>query len=462
MSYSDLSTVKGKLNALYSGTYRNGAFSDVSDPIADEIRDLERAKQFAYLYPIVPFFDQADATLMVFRKLAMLTPTAAGVINSIKHFAIGGGLEVIRKPRTGFRRREEEVRDVTIQEHNTYLDILDQYINGETLQEIMELRYNQFMTYGNIFMEFVQAQTLGVSSYGFHVHDSETVRYLITHANEDKIALVSALWNPDYLTRYAPAPLPLYPNTVEDEFGAFRSMYHTKNNVAGYDWYGVPLWASALYYVYMEMQLGQYTTEGYAGSFLGEVFMETEMSPGEYSEDEEAVDDQYESDFDSAMSKVFTNRGNRQAKKRVLHRQRPVGSQPTFVHEFKKQTEEKFHETTAILAETEIFKAFDWHPMFLVAVAGKLGMSSEFYEMVKYKQGTIIRYIQQKVLTDVQKCIDFIMEQNGHAEQLQFSLAFTNLFEDINKMEEEVEANTTAAPDDPQEPTTPDDGNADE
>ena len=56
----------------------SGAFGDVNDPIADEMRDIDRARMVYAQIPIVPFFDDSDATLKVLRRMRELSPTHSG------------------------------------------------------------------------------------------------------------------------------------------------------------------------------------------------------------------------------------------------------------------------------------------------------------------------------------------------------------------------------------------------
>lgn len=440
------------------GNQQTTALGDVLNPIPLELRDVEEVKNLYSTWPIVPFFEGGDASLAFFDMVKNLSPTHGGTIGAIGDYVLGGELNVVTKKRAGFSRRSDESDEVSTDEFHGYVDWVETFIDGEDLLALCYRLYDNYKTYGNAFLEISMTRVAGESFIKLKSHDADTCRYLATLPGEDRIVLISPLWTTDYLATHTPDSVMLYPKTATGDDSTERTIIHIKNESTGHEWYGVPDWIMCLYYAYLEIQMGEYGTKQYANDFTPKLIIETVDDPDE--DDTEDFDSDDDS-FDTAIDQVFTNKSGYQ--KKVLHRTRDVNSEKMFVHEVAGNTDEDFHTKMAELAERQIYKGHNWHPVLNQAIAGKLGMGTEFKQILRIKMNTVIRKIRKKLSTPIDTAFEmiaeFIDDAEGRDQVARFSPDFTNVFEDMLRADPTVDTDpqteeSTTEPNEPTEPET--------
>ena len=451
-----------------------GVFETIDDPIAREIRDPEREARYYQGNPVVPFMEAGDADLELLTKLAKLSPTHSAVMNSIRRFVLGGQFDVVRKKVSGFCRREEQATQVEESEFMDFATWVSSWIDGGTLLKVWERVFDNYSKYGNAFIEVVLTDAGEGRSVSVYNHDVDRCLYLATDETAPRVLLISPFWYQSSNFGRTPDPVPLYPEWIEDEFGSKRTMIHIKNEVSGRDWYGEPWWLACLYYAYLEIQLGQYGAEGYSNGFTGKVFFETfdgvnsagseppPVNPAQTEGGEYIVGPR---GFYKKVVRFFTNRGI--FRRSVMHRSAPMGAKKTEVTQFKPNTNEKYHEAMARIAEAQIFKAHDWHPALMgVAVPGALGRSTEFEEAFKGKFFSVIKPIQDTLADPLNLVLRLAaewLEDDGGKLTESYSLHFKNLYADMltetgEKDEERREATPLNKEDEPDEPDPTDPG----
>lgn len=440
------SNPKEILRQLY-GKGRASAFESVTNPIGQEIRDLERYRKFnAYLYPLMPFMADGDANIALLQKMRNLSPTHGGIIGNIKRFVLGSGLEVEKRLPTGWKLRPEQETQTTEEEFFAFSQFLeDTGVTGLALREALERMYENYKPYGNAYLELVLTRVEGRPYARIHAHDADTVRYLITEDLRPRILAISPKWDYEYLYRYPPDFVPLYPQMLE-EGDTQRTMFHLKDIVSGYNWYGLPDWLSSLYFAYGEIQQGQFYTEEFANDFVGKVFLEYESvdtTLDEYSPEEISGEDV---EFANAVREVFTRGGKGNKKSSVLLRAKLPDSDETKVHEFKIQTNEKQQQLISEINEKQLFKSHQWHPALMLAISGQLGLSKELYELIRYKQKTVVEPIQAKLTEVLNQAILAICEFAENSEMQQYRLSLSNLFEEMLQDDPTEATGGTAGP----------------
>lgn len=406
----------------------SGCFGPVCDPVLDEIKTLSK-KNLAYeKYAIVPFFDKGDATLRFFRKMKDYSPTHGGVIESIKNYVLGGELTVAKKKRAGFRSKENG--EVSDEENESFIDFIEGMhpnVDGSTLLDEIAGSYENLKTYGNIIIR-VDIDVIGGEYFAQPSNiDCEDARYLFTESGEDKLMLISQSWDTAFLDENPPDFVGVYPAYTENPDGSISTVIHYKNKVVGRDWYGQPGSISSLYFQYMEIQLGQFATQGYANEFTPKVFIETSGDP------EDEFDDLDE--FNQAIEDAFTNNGS---KKRIIHRRKLSGDSDANVHQFESNTDHQFHIGMAAEAERQIIKSHNWSKVLMgIPTTGKLGNENERESILKDKHENVIRPIQKCIMTPWNKALAFIAEITGKTEVTNsLSLDLANLY---GEYEEEVD-----------------------
>ncbi len=396
----------------------------ICDPVTDEIRDYDTAKTLAYnKFPIVPFFDGADATLRFFRKMKEQSPTHGACIDRIGVFTFGGGLKVVKKKRAGFVLQTEDgtVSDPEANQFIDFVESLNPEMDGETILTEMWQSHENLKTYGNYFLRVDMVEIAGSRFVFFKVLDCENVRYKLTNKGEKKVLLVSPLWTWDYLTREAPEYLPVYPNIERTGRGTKTTVIHVRNNVVSRQWYGMPDSFPSLRYQLLEAQQGQYSTENYANDFIPRTIIEIEADTEKDGSD----------GFQAAIDQTFTNKAK--DKKRLVIRRRLPDEKEMKIHESKPNTDHLFHVGMSEEAERQIVKSHGFHKVLLGSpTAGKLGQTQEFQQVYRHVNFTTIRAYRNELLAGWHTAInlaDSFVNGNGTVTET-MSISFQDLFED--------------------------------
>lgn len=395
------------------------SFGAVCDPVEQEIKDLRVHKLGYSKYPIVPFFDNGDATLSFFRKTKDYSPTHGSCIASMADYVLGGEFTVTRRKRPGFiRRNMEEVEDADFDTFIDFVESLHADIDGDYLLQVAKGLYENYKTYGNAFLKISLIQVLETRMVYIENIDAEKCRYLLTEDDEQKTILISADWKATYLDTHPPEPVPLYPAISDEEDGVQTTIIHLKNKVAGRDWYGQPESMSSMYFQFMEIQLGQYSTEGYANEFTPRAYIEI------VSDRDDKVDWQ---EFNDAVDETFTNNGE---KKRVITRRRGPNSEQSYIYEFTDSTTHEFHIGMSQEAERQIIKSHNWHKTLMgIPTKGSLGNEKEFARIYENKFKNVIRPDQKILMNAMNKALTLAAEFLNNGITADFSLDLANLHE---------------------------------
>lgn len=416
-------------------------FSELCDPIGDELKRLRGVNELIYdSLSVIPFFDDGDANLRFFRKCKDLSPTHSACISSQCDYIVGGELEVIKKKKAGFKRRASR-ETIDEAEMCEFIESLNPSMDGDEIIKIVEALFINLKVYGNAFLK-VSLVTIreGEKRCFLEVVDCEKVRYHNSPEGEDDTVLISTSWEAQSFFDEEAEFVKVYPNmTTNTKTGTQTIMFHLKNKTVGRDYYSLPDSIGSMYFWYLEIQQGQFGTEGYASDFVPTVFFE-------YTSDAEDEDD--EDDFEDAIEMTFTNRARH--KRKVMSRRKNQGEDATQVHQFESNTNESFHEKMSDIAERQIIKTHNWHKVLLgVPTAGRLGNEKEFETVFKTKYKTVIRPFQKRIMTIINKalmlCGDFMENQIMESQSLDLANIYPEFFEIKKENESANDNNTTTA-----------------
>lgn len=419
---------------LLKGRRKTGAFGDVYDPVAEELKDPQRAPMIYGDVRIIPFFDNGDATLRVLRRMRELSPTHSSCISNIGDYVFGGELSIRRYVEPGMAFDTEEDTPLTPAEKREFMKFvasLNPEMTFEGLLNDATAIFENLKTYGNAFYRIDEVRIAGRTFYYFEAVDAEKCRYFATERGQDKILVISAEWTSLYMTQYPPEFVDVFPNWSDYGDGRRSTVIHIKNKVVGRDWYGLPDSFGALYWEYLEVQQGQHGTEGYANDFIARVFFEITAEPD--------TDDD-EDNFDGAVERTFTNQASRygnQPKRYIIRRKLP-DDDPATVHEFKSNTDHQYHTGMAALAEREVIKCHNWHSVLLGApTPGRIGQNEEFKEVYKQKYNSVIRQWQERSLRPIIQAMQACeTERDGSMNVTnRLSLGLFNLYAEYLKSE---------------------------
>jgi hypothetical protein len=405
------------------------ALVSIESPLDAEVRDLEDNISLYTHYPFVPFFERGDATLLFFEKMRKLSPTNSAIISDLTELVAGGGLTVEKQKIGGFAAIYNE-EDVTEEEWKEYAEWVDATLGGEDLLAGIKRSYDGFKTWGNAFVEVVMTTVAGQKVAKIHVHDADRCRYVITKRNEPKLIGISPIWTYTYLSMHPPKIVPAYPNIGQMEDGSLRTIIHIKNPTVGREWYGEPDSIGAVYFKYLEYQLGSYSTEGYHNKWIAKVFFETFGDP----------EDGDVGAFDRAIRDTFTQSGSN--RKTVMHRNAPQDAKETRIHEFAPQTDEDFHAKMADIAETQILKAHNWNHLLLgVRISGSLGGGGEYEQVYREKYISKIRPEQEFMMDSYRKAINLVENWVGYNNEKKLTLGLRDLYFQAKMQENEADNN---------------------
>lgn len=415
----DLPVKKRIAAAVRNG--KTGAFGDTINPIDQEIKNLKDSRLISSKYPIIPFFDNGDATLRFMQKMADLSPTQGSCISSKASYVLGGELTVIRSKRSGFQRlRPKEVTESEFFLFSDFLEMMNPGFDGTKLLEEIEGTYKNYETNGNGWVILTLTEVAGSKFAYIENKDSEKVYYM--PLENPYFILTANEWTETYLNEYPPEIIGVYPKITEFENGVRKTAIHIKNKAVNRDWYGLPASIQSLYYQYMEVQLGQYNIEGYAADWIPRALIEVS---GEI-EDEEG--ETGKDDFDEAIKNTFTNVARE--KKRVVIRRRDADATEAFVHEFRPNADHISHKENSELCEKQIIKSHNWHSILLgQSTPGKLGASKEFLEVYENKFVNVIRPLQKKIMQPYNTLLKCVMEHLDFKGLEDLSLDLANLHE---------------------------------
>jgi hypothetical protein len=401
------------------------SFGDVVDPIAEELRDPDLAQRVYANIPIVPFFDDSDATLRVLRRMRELSPTHSGCIESKSRYAFAGELTTRRYIEPGMAM-DTETAAITDAEKEEMIDFVNslgpEMTMAHVLQTIIDLDDN-YETYGNSFLRLDAVTVGGKEHYYIASIDAEKCRYYATERFQPKLIVISPDWTQGYIDNNPPEFVNVFPEWSEFGNGVKSSIIHTKRSTRGRDWYALPGSFGSIYWQYMEIQQGQYGTRGYANDFVARVFFEITAEPD---------DDDTGDDFDNAVEKTFTNQAGPGGPKRYIIRRRLPDDQPAVVHEFKPNTDFEFHQTMSEIAKRQIVKTHNWHDLLLgEPTTGRLGGSTEFKEVYRVYYNNVIRGKQELGLRPITAAFRaFETMQKGKTDVTsRLSLGLFNLYQ---------------------------------
>lgn len=408
---------------------------DITDPIKREIKDLDRVRYAYAVYPIVPFFDGGDATLSFFRMMREYSPTRQGCITSINTYATGGMFTVVKKRPPGFKDLEED-NSVSDEDQRLVIDYIESLSPEENYGGVLHAESEKFAdnwaSLGNGFYKCTRWKVAGQPYFSVENVDAEKCRYVPTEKNEPRIIMISPLWTADYVSQYPPEFINQYP--FWSDYGDYEvTMIHRTNPSMNRDWYGLPSDTGSLYYQYMEVQLGQYGSTGYANRWTAQKFFESEGN---------LEDEDFDDEFFAAIQALYTNKG---AAANFIYKIRPQGVGETKVHEFKDDKSHEFHEGMASISENQIIKSWHWHKVLMgVPIPGKLGGDNEFATIFKVKYPTIIRPWQLKLIDPINIALMEAAKWTGDEGLFDdLSLDYANLFADVLTISDESNVQIT-------------------
>jgi hypothetical protein len=409
-------------------------FGYTYDPIAEELRAPEKFASMLRGHPVVPFAKNGEVTIPFINKLCRLSPTNGSIINRKLEFTLGGQWTVQRRKAESWAIDEDELPEVTVEEKEGFKEwVKATFGEYNALEKAARPCLNNYLRFANAFIELKLYKTAGEWYGRIFNHDVDKCLYLPTPPGIPRVVQVWPFWYSLESENSEPVKIPVYPGFSENEDGSISTIFHLKNDVPGRDWYGEPEFLNSLYYIYNEIQLGEYTVNGYSNDWLPRVFLETyegfgnEGPPVNEEEDSSGnVIAEGPEGFRNNMDAFFTRKGT--TRSRWLHRNAPEGSQPSAIHEFNPSQDYKGHKSDSELAMTKIIISHDWHSDLMVSTPGRLGGGGVFRDAFQSKYYTVIKPLEDLVVDTFNKILRVVDQYQGGTNTESLSAGLENLY----------------------------------
>ena len=406
---------------------RTGTMNLESDPIGDEIRDASETTLFYETFPLVPFHDNSDATLIFLRKMAEQSPTHGSCIDTISDYAIGGEFDVVNKSIAGVfntSKYVEEVSQEVLLKYISFIESLSPSYGACSMLEIAEKAYQNLQIYGNIFLKIDLVTIAGKKFANFCVVDCEEARYLAQSSRNE--IMISKSFTRQFILDNKFEIVPRWPYTQQNG-NTISTMLHFKITKVMRPYYGLPRSFQSIRYQFLETQNAIFINEGFASDFTLRAFFEFVGNSNSENPD------MYKSDLDfiQAISQ-FYRRDSGKNVRRVLYRTRANGEQPTTVKEFRRNLDYSFNESVSKETQHQIIKSHNWHPVLIgTSTAGKLGQTKEIPELTKLKTKTTVKKIQNSINNIINQALEIAGEFVGSDLPKSYSLGLREVYDDI-------------------------------
>lgn len=330
----------------------------IDNPIPSEIEDPEELRRLFQKWNLVPYSgstkESGQMLLTWYQMLAQLSPTNNACISKKLKYAVGGKATFVQMLDPEFDTGEE-ARVLSTAEKKTVRDTINEFFEFEHgYAKLHRFIGKSFEATGNAWCEMSFSKTLDVGRIHIKAHKVTNCLYVNTKAGEAKVVAVSPKWTNNYLDKYPPRYVPMYPNFVEEN-GAMRTMFHLKNG--DNTWYGRPESEGADVYKYREVQDALYLVKQAGANFTGQLIIEVEDDDPEFAPaiDEQGAGDAGFNSFADRFEQSYTQKS--EDPQSVLITARPYGSKPMFVFQMKPHTSESWYKVTGEIAEQKIIRA---------------------------------------------------------------------------------------------------------
>ena len=363
-------------------------------PIPSEVRDVGELKKFFDKYRFVPYAGSEKKTSHGLLNLLLSMSqngTQKAVIESLKSHCFGGKMDVIASVDPDFDIDEE--RQVSETEKRAFRDWLREsvtfYDSGSrivTLRDFSGYCFDDLKACGNVYVELVMTETLGVRSVHAYLHKPESCLYFATKKGEPRILAISPIWREDYLKKNPPVAIPAFPNFVDDENSTRRTIIHLRNGNS--NWYGRPDSIGSFLYQYRELQDANYLIKLSRGNFTGLVIIEVEEDNPEFSRDMNR--DAQEAGYVNAADRLehnFTQKGKDPSS--IMYLTRPHGARPVTIEQVEPNDSHEWYTALDELSERKIIAAHSWSKRLMGDSQANGFSSNVFLDELKTKSDTI-------------------------------------------------------------------------
>jgi len=352
----------------------------------------------------VHFFDSEDSFLKKLHSVVNTSPTTKSILQKKLFFTMGKGFFPISKSRSFIVTDEREMQEpnsAQVEEIDTFF----QQINpkGQNIQDLLRKVIWDFDCFGNAYIEIIKTP-VGLDVYHRPAHEVR-LKEITNRLDPVQYCVISRDFD-NYLTySYEREVLPLYPN-FENINGFERSVLHIKNYQAGFEYYGLPSWVSALLWCELEYRIPKYNQSEFENGFMPSAVIQV---PGtENDEQAQAAVDMF--------TEEQTGTGNQSQLFAMLISDPDY---PAKIDILSKQHEGSYMELSK-LAESKIMQANNFSDALMGNKSpGELGGSQQLRTELEYKYEEMFiprqNMFSKKLL---QPLLDLLGQQKGYTNEV--------------------------------------------
>ncbi len=417
---------------------------NLSNPIPDEVTDSDDLKKLFSKRKYIPYagytHDSQHTYLRFIDNLAALSPTLGGVINSINYMCFGGKTGIKKMidddfELTGPDGKEALSTDITLEHKLKFLETLKTFdLNGKDWSSIKTVLYKSFKTNGNAYLQVEIMQSLGVSKVKYSFIPTRNVLYVVPDLYSERRVAISKSWDLQYIKKYPPEEIPVYPAYEKYSDGSIKTIIHVKEG--DNDFYGRPDWWACSQDAFLEIKNKEYLLKAAHNNFTGKVLIEFEGEAGNdtITNDEEAKKEGFKS-AEQRWAYNFTNQGD--DPQSLLISERPYGAKEAYTKEFSINTNENYYDKLDKISTDKIILVNGWSKKLLgIEESAGLG-GNTFIDTIKTKL-SIIEYYQDSIDNNIlNKANSFVFEMLSMKEFIGIGLESNNPFDHLLKMSSE-------------------------
>jgi hypothetical protein len=375
-------------------------FEEFPNPIPAEIED---SKEFQKLFSptrgfrYVPYAgtDSGSAhSLLSFLSYLGELHTQGACTSSIARYVFGGKVQIIPREDPVFDLGEQPTvsADLSRRFHSEFMSqsFKWQDVGGNKInvRDAGKFLFYSLKSTGNAFIEVAMAKTVGSYMGTATVQKAKNCTFVLTDDGEPKMVGVSPYWTQDFIQKYPPRHVPLFPFMEQDEMGTLRTMIQLKNG--NYRWYGRPDSMMSFIYQYRQLQDAVYQTKLSRNEYVGRTIIELgQGEPNQLTKDGAAKQNGF-ANFQEQFEYNTTMAGPNPST--VILTERPYGAEPMTIGSISPNSNENWYKVTDEIAEKRVIEANQWSKR-LMGQSATTGLSSDvFLDELLTKQDLILDY----------------------------------------------------------------------
>lgn len=383
MASVDTQSENIKQRSSYSRKTSNLFWTQISDqdnPFVQQIKDDEKLKEIFRDRPFIPYNgtnqDPCHSLLNVLKILAELSPTHSSVINALSFYCFGGKISLVNSVDTEFSLSQNELSEVQAKPYFEYLQLIKPKHGFRDLAQ--KLFFNRKYS-GEHYVRVDYYELAGIRSAKISCVDNLQILPVIPEPGEPDTFILFTSYQQVSNKKYE--TVGKYPYITVNKDGSYSTIISFINT----DYYrGRPKEKGIMIDTYREYKDNIFLTRQSANNFTPQVFIESEdPDPNMYNaENDDALKAGFES-LEARMRYNLTNNGD--DPQSILHSNRPFGTSPAFVYEFKQNTSEKWFNITGSITENRIIKAHSWSSRLMDGNVANGLSSNQFIDELKIK-----------------------------------------------------------------------------